>query len=125
MTLNGWLQIALFSLVILAVTKPLGIYMYRVFEGSQQPLAWLFRPFERLLYRLSGVDPKREQTWKQYAFALLAFSMVGMLVTYDILGLQSHLPLNPQIKADSKDRLSDVAPDLAVNTAASFNTNTN
>ncbi len=125
MTLNGWLQIALFSAVIFAVTKPLGVYMYRVFEGSQQPLAWLFGPFERLLYRLSGVDPKREQSWKQYAFALLAFSMFGMLVTYGILRLQSHLPLNPQIKADSKDRLPDVAPDLAVNTAASFNTNTN
>ena len=121
MTINGWLQIVLFSVVILAMTKPLGAYMYRVFEGSQQPLPRLFGPIERLLYRLSGVDPKREQSWKQYAFALLAFSLFGVLVTYGILRLQA-LRLNhfnPQ-KLAGRSRT-----DLAFNTAASFTTNTN
>ncbi|HVM96003.1 MAG TPA: potassium-transporting ATPase subunit KdpA [Candidatus Acidoferrales bacterium] len=118
MTFNGWLQIVLYSLVILAVTKPLGMYMFRVFEGAQQPLSRVFGPLERLLYRLSGVDPAKEQSWQQYALALLAFSAFGVLVTYAIERLQYVLPLNPQ-------GLGPVAPDLAFNTAASFTTNTN
>jgi K+-transporting ATPase ATPase A chain len=112
------LQIFVFFAAILAVTKPLGVYMFRVFEGERQPLPRVFGPAERFLFRLSGVDPKREQSWKGYAFALLAFSAFGMLVTYFIQRLQHVLPLNPQ-------HLGAVEPGSAFNTAASFTTNTN
>ena len=118
MTLHGWLQIGLFFGIIIALTKPLGAYMYRVFEGSTQPLPRFFGPIERFLYWLSGVDPKREQSWRRYALALLAFSLFGVIVTYGILRLQDRLPLNPQ-------GLPAVAEPLAFNTAVSFNTNTN
>jgi K+-transporting ATPase ATPase A chain len=118
MTSNGWLQIGLFALVILAITKPLGIYMYRVFEGERQPLPRLVGPVERLLYRLSGVDPKKEQGWKGFAAAMLLFSLFGLLVTYGIERLQHVLPFNPQ-------KLGPVPADLAWHTAASFTTNTN
>jgi K+-transporting ATPase ATPase A chain len=118
MTINGWLQIGLFALVIFAITKPLGAYMYRVFEGERQPLPRLFGPVERVLYRLCGVDPKKEQGWKGYAAAMLLFSLFGLVVTYAIQRLQHLLPLNPQ-------KLGPVASDLALNTAASFTTNTN
>jgi potassium-transporting ATPase potassium-binding subunit len=118
MTLQGWLQIGLFSVLILAITKPLGAYMYRVFEGSKQPLPRFFGPIERFLYWLSGVDPKREQNWQRYALALLAFSLFGIVATYGILRLQDRLPLNPQ-------GLPAVPEHLAFNTSVSFNTNTN
>ena len=118
MTLNGWIQIGLFALVVFAITKPLGMYMYRVFEGERQPLPRLFGPLERVLYRLCGVNPKREQGWKGYAAAMLLFSLFGMVVTYAIQRLQHVLPLNPQ-------KLGPVASDLALSTAASFTTNTN
>jgi potassium-transporting ATPase potassium-binding subunit len=118
MTAIGWAQIALFFLVLLALTKPLGVYMFRVFEGKRQPLPSLLGPIERLVYRLSGVDPSREQTWPVYAFSLLAFSLFGLLVTYGIERLQHVLPWNPQ-------HLGPVEPALAFNTAASFTTNTN
>ena len=118
MTVNGWLQIGLFALVILAVTKPIGLYLFRVYEGDRQPLPRLLGPVERLLYRLCGVDPRREQDWKQYGAAMLLFSMVTMLVTYGIERLQHVLPFNPQ-------HLGPVEPALAWNTAASFTTNTN
>jgi potassium-transporting ATPase potassium-binding subunit len=118
MTLNGWIQIGLFFLVILALTKPLGVYMYRVFEGEQKPLPRLMGPIERFLFRLCGVDPKKEQTWIEYAIALLVFSALGVLVTYAIQRLQLRLPLNPQ-------KLAGVEPRLAWNTAVSFTTNTN
>src|SRR5262245_46480269 len=96
MTGNGWLQIIVFFLVLLALTKPLGAFMHRVFEGDRQPLPRILGPIERFLYRLSGVDPKQEQTWLGYAAALLAFSVFGVLVTYAIQRLQHVLPLNPQ-----------------------------
>ncbi len=118
MTAIGWAQIALFFLVVLALTKPLGAYMFRVFEGTRQPLPSLLGPVERLLYRLGGIDPSREQTWPVYAFSLLAFSLFGLLVTYGIQRLQHVLPWNPQ-------HLGPVEPALAFNTAASFTTNTN
>jgi K+-transporting ATPase ATPase A chain len=118
MTAIGWLQIAVFFATIIAVTRPLGVYMFRVFEGERTPLPRLFGGFERVLYRLSGVDPKKEQDWKEYAFALLAFSLFSMLVTYLILRMQHLLPLNPQ-------HFGAVEHTLAFNTAASFNTNTN
>ncbi|GEJ55473.1 potassium-transporting ATPase subunit KdpA [Anaeromyxobacter diazotrophicus] len=118
MTTNGWLQIALFALVILATTRPLGGYMYRVFEGERPPLPRVFGPLERALYRLCGVDPRREQGWKGYATALLLFSACGVLVTYALQRLQHLLPFNPE-------RFGPVASDLALDTAASFATNTN
>ncbi len=118
MTLHGWLQIGLFFGIIIALTKPLGAYMYRVFEGSTQPLPRFFGPIERFLYWLCGVDPKREQSWRRYALALLAFSLFGVIVTYGILRLQDRLPLNPQ-------KLPAVPEQVAFNTAISFNTNTN
>jgi K+-transporting ATPase ATPase A chain len=118
MTANGWLQIALFAAFVLLVTKPLGAYLFRVFEGPQQPLPRVLGPVERFLYKLSGVDASKEQTWKQYAGALLAFSLVSLLVTYVILRAQGSLPLNPE-------HLPAVGEHLAFDTAASFTTNTN
>jgi len=118
MTANGWFQIALYAVVILALTKPLGIYLYRVFEGDQPPLPRVFGPLERAALRLCGVDPKKEHTWVEYAMALILFSAVGTLVTYAILRLQHILPFNPQ-------KLGPVGPALAFNTAVSFTTNTN
>jgi len=118
MTLNGWLQITLYALVILAVTKPLGLYMFRVLEGERHPLSRVTGPLERAIYRICGIDPRREQGWREYTLALLAFSALGVLVTYAIERLQHLLPLNPQ-------HLPAVEPALAFNTAVSFTTNTN
>ncbi|RIL05934.1 MAG: potassium-transporting ATPase subunit KdpA [Proteobacteria bacterium] len=118
MTAVGWLQILAFAAVIFAVTKPLGSYLFRVLEGERRPLERLFGPLERALYAVGGVDPRREQTWLQYAGALLAFSCFGLLVTYAVLRLQAALPLNQQ-------RFGGLSPHLAWNTAVSFSTNTN
>jgi len=118
MTVNGWIQILLYMAIIFAITKPLGSYMYRVFEGDRQPLPRLFGAIERLLYKLCGVDSQQQQDWKQYTLAMLVFSAITLLVTYGIERLQHVLPLNPQ-------NFPPVAPDLAFNTAASFTTNTN
>ena len=118
MTANGWIQILLYMAIIFAVTKPMGNYMYRVFEGDRQPLPRLFGAIERLLYKLCGVDPRQQQDWKQYTVALLVFSALTLLVTYCIARLQHVLPLNPQ-------NFGPVPGDLAFNTAASFTTNTN
>ncbi len=114
MTANGWAQILFFSVVILALTKPVGVYLVGVYDGS---LRWL-RPIERLLYRLSGVDETEEQHWTQYTAAMLLFSAATMLVTYLELRLQHVLPLNPEHLAAVTDR-------QAFETAASFTTNTN
>ena len=114
MTANGWLQILLFGAIILAVTKPLGIYLVRVYDGSLRFLA----PVERVIYRACGVDPEEDQHWTRYAAGVLLFSAVSMLVTYAALRLQAHLPLNPFHRAGVPDR-------QAFETAASFTTNTN
>jgi K+-transporting ATPase ATPase A chain len=118
MTPIGWLQILMFSLAILGLTKPIGIWMFRIFEGDRQPLPRFFAPIERFLFRLCGVDPKEQQDWKQYTLALLLFSVIPLLVTYAIERLQTVLPVNPQ-------DLPPVSPDLAFSTAVSFTTNTN
>ncbi len=118
MTANGWIQILLFAAIIFAITKPLGSYMYRIFEGDRQPSARLFGAIERLLYKLCGVDPRQQQDWKQYTVAMLVFSALTLLITYGIERLQHILPLNPQ-------SFGPAPADLAFNTAASFTTNTN
>jgi K+-transporting ATPase ATPase A chain len=118
MTVSGWFQIAVYFLVLLALTKPLGLFMFKVFTGERTWLSPVHQPVERGIYRLSGVDETREQSWLTYGVALLAFSLVGMLVLYAFQRLQGSLPFNP---AD----MPAVKPDSAFNTAASFTTNTN
>src|SRR5438105_59683 len=118
MTANGWLQIGIFLALVLAVTKPLGIFMARVFNREHTFMDRALRPVERLLYHLTGVDEHHEMRWTEYAFAMLLFSAVSMLVLYLLQRVQGLLPLNPQ-------KLGAVPPDLAFNTAASFTTNTN
>ena len=114
MTVNGWLQILFFSVVVLAITKPIGLYILRVYDGS---LRWL-APVERVIYRLCGIDPEDDQHWTRYAVGLLLFSAVSMLATYVALRLQGSLPLNPFHRVAVTDR-------QAFETAASFTTNTN
>jgi len=118
MTSNGWFQIFLFLGVVLLITPPLGIFLYRVFERKSTFLDPLLRPVERLVYRICGVDDTKEMDWKGYGVAMLLFSGVSLLVLYLIERTQQWLPWNPQ-------KLANVPPDLAWNTAASFTTNTN
>ncbi|MEE7456551.1 potassium-transporting ATPase subunit KdpA [Methylorubrum populi] len=118
MTLQGWMQIALYGAVVLALVKPLGGYMTRVFNGERTLLSPVVAPFERGLYRLSGIDAREEQSWLGYAGAMVVFNGLGFVLLYALLRLQAVLPLNPAGQAA-------VAPDLAFNTAASFVTNTN
>jgi len=119
MTVNGWLQIFVFLGLILLITKPLGVFMTRVFAGEHTFLDPVLRPIERLLYRATGVDEKREMGWVEYATSMLLFSGVSMLLLYLIQRIQGMLPFNPQ-------HLGAVTPEhLAFNTAASFTTNTN
>jgi potassium-transporting ATPase potassium-binding subunit len=118
MSVNGWLQFAIYSLVLLVTVRPVGTYLARVLEGERTWLDPVLRPIERLIYRLCGVRASKEMNWRQYAFAMLGFSAVSLIATYAIERLQNLLPLNPQ-------GLAAVGPDLAWNTAASFTTNTN
>ena len=118
MTANGWLQICLYLLVIVLVTKPMGVFMTRVFNREKTFLDPIFRPFEKLIYRLIRVDEEREMRWTEYAIAMLLFSGVSMTLLYLIERTQKWLPLNPQ-------KFTNVDPALAFGTAASFTTNTN
>ena len=118
MTITGWLQILIFCGVIVALTKLLGWYMARVFNGEPTMLSPLLRPVESALYRAGGVDSRREQHWLTYTVAMLFFHFGGFLILYVLMRLQAVLPLNP---ADQ----SAVAQDLSLNTAVSFITNTN
>jgi K+-transporting ATPase ATPase A chain len=118
MTLEGWIQIALFGAIIIALARPLGGYMTRVFEGERTPLSPLLRPIERGFYRLAGVDESVEQHWLVYAVSVLVFSVAGFVTLYGLMRLQSVLPFNPQ-------HLGPVEQSLAFNTAVSFVTNTN
>jgi K+-transporting ATPase ATPase A chain len=119
MTVNGWLQIFVFLGLILLITKPLGVFMTRVFAGEHTFFDPVLRPIERLLYRVTGVDEKHEMGWVEYATSMLLFSGVSMLLLYVIQRIQGMLPFNPQ-------HLGAVTPEhLAFNTAASFTTNTN
>lgn len=118
MTPNGWIQIALFCAIILALTPLLGGYMTRVFAGERTFLSPVLRPIEGAIFALGGVDPKREQTWLGYTLAMLLFHVAGFLILYAVLRLQDLLPLNPQ-------EMAAMPPDLSLNTAISFITNTN
>lgn len=119
MTANGWFQILFFLFLVFLVTKPLGIFMARVFNRERTFMDPVLRPMERLLYRITGVDENHEMRWTEYAISMLLFSVVSMIVLYLIERLQGYLPFNPQ-------HLGAVNPPaLAFNTAASFTTNTN
>jgi K+-transporting ATPase ATPase A chain len=119
MTVNGWLQILLFLTLIFLVTKPLGVFMARVFSRERTFMDPVLRPVEQLLYRVTGVDENHEMRWTEYAISMLLFSVVSMLLLYLIERVQGYLPFNPQ-------KLGAVNPSaLAFNTAASFTTNTN
>ena len=118
MTQNGWFQIGLYLLVILLITKPIGVFIARVFNREKTFLDRLLRPLERLVYRATGVDETREMRWTEYAIAMLLFSGVSMAVLYFLERTQKWLPFNPQ-------KFANVEPGLAFGTAASFTTNTN
>ncbi len=118
MTFNGWFQILFFFALVLAVTKPLGVFMARVFNRERTFLDPILRPVERLIYRLTGVDETREMRWTEYAIAMLLFSVVSMVMLYLMQRMQAWLPFNPQ-------KLANIEPSSAFNTAASFTTNTN
>src|SRR6201997_1112733 len=118
MTIVGWVQIALFSVIVILITRPLGGYMTRVFAGERTFLSPILRPVERIVYWCCGVDEKEEQHWLTYAVALLFFSVAGFITLYALQRLQWYLPFNPQEQ-------TGVEQSLAFNTSVSFITNTN
>jgi potassium-transporting ATPase potassium-binding subunit len=118
MTINGWLQIAFYFVMLTALVVPLGRFMARVFEGERTFLSPVLRPVESVLYRASGVDETREQGWLTYTVAMLLFNAAGFIAVYGLMRMQAFLPLNPAEQ-------SAVSPDLSFNTAVSFATNTN
>jgi potassium-transporting ATPase potassium-binding subunit len=118
MTANGWFQIGLFLFVILLITKPVGLFMTRVFTREKTFLDPVLRPLEKLIYRLTGVEEQREMRWTEYTVSMLLFSCVSMMLLYLMERMQHWLPLNPQ-------KFANVDPALAFGTAASFTTNTN
>ena len=118
MTFQGWLLIAAFVGILLALTKPMGLWLFALYEGRRTPLHAVFGPVERGFYRLSGINPDAEQSWRRYAVHMLIFNVALLLFTYAVLRLQGLLPLNPQ-------GFAGTSSDLAFNTAVSFTTNTN
>ena len=118
MTFQGWVLIAAFTGILLALTRPVGLWLFALYEGRRTPLHRLLGPVERGFYRLSGIDPDEEQGWRRYAVHMLLFNFVAMLFTYAVLRLQGVLPFNPQ-------RLAGVGEHLSFNTAISFTANTN
>ncbi|MFY9349902.1 potassium-transporting ATPase subunit KdpA [Sphingobium sp.] len=118
MTIQGWLLIAAFVGILLAITKPVGLWLFALYEGRATPLHRVLGPVERGFYRLSGIDPKEEQGWRRYALHMLVFNLALLLLTYAVLRLQGLLPLNA-------GGLPGASADLAFNTAVSFTTNTN
>jgi K+-transporting ATPase ATPase A chain len=118
MTGFGWFQIFLYFVALLLITKPMGVYLYRVFEHKGTFLDFALRPIEKLIYRVCGIDENKEMRWLEYGVAMLLFSGVSLMLLYLFERLQLWLPWNPQ-------KLANVAPDLAWNTAVSFTTNTN
>ncbi len=118
MTIIGWIQIALFCAIVVALVKPVGGFMTRVFAGERTWLTPVFRPIERVLYGIAGIDEREDQHWTAYAVSMLLFNAAGFLLLYLIQRVQGMLPLNPQA-------LAGVGPDSSFNTAMSFTTNTN
>jgi K+-transporting ATPase ATPase A chain len=118
MTGDGWFQIFLYFVAVLLVTKPMGVFLYRVFEQKGTFLDFVLRPIEKLIYKTSGIDEQNEMNWREYGVAMLLFSGVSLVALYLIERVQYWLPWNPQ-------KFPNVAPDLAWNTAVSFTTNTN
>ncbi|MDE2463678.1 MAG: potassium-transporting ATPase subunit A, partial [Alphaproteobacteria bacterium] len=118
MTFHGWIQIIVYAIAILVCVKPLGVYMAQIFAGDRVLLSPLVAPVERVIYRICGINPEKEQTWSNYTTAMLAFSLMAFLFTYVVQRLQGLLPLNPQ-------HMGAVSPSLSFNTAVSFATNTN
>jgi K+-transporting ATPase ATPase A chain len=127
MTLLGVAQILIYFAILLAITKPFGVFMYRVFEGERTFLHPVFRPLERLIYRLGGVREDIEQSWIQYSASLISLSVFSFLFVYVLQRLQGHLPLNPMhfSTPQAPQGATPMTPDLAFNTAVSFITNTN
>ena len=127
MTLNGWLQILLFTVIVIALAKPVGVFLTHVFSGERTFLHPVFRPIERIIYKLTGVKEEREMHWSEYAAAMLLYSLVSLLVLYLIQRLQGYLPLNPQNlpSVDSPASATGGYVASAFNTAASFTSNTN
>ncbi len=120
MTTNGIMQILLFFAVVLLVTKPMGLYMARVFNGTRTLLSPIFVPVEKLIYKILGTNEEEDMHWTVYAFAMLMFTVVGIVSTYVLLRAQAHLPWNPKGFSGK-----DMTPDLSFNTSNSFATNTN
>ena len=118
MTLNDWIQCLLYMAVLLLCAKPLGIYMANVYEGKAAGLNVWFSGIERGIYRLCGVDPKKEMGWKTYAVSMMLFNALGLFAVYFIQRYQHLLPLNPM-------KMPAVSADSSFNTAVSFATNTN
>src|SRR5258708_34950146 len=118
MTLNSWLQLIVYLVILLALVKPLGLYMANVYENKPVVLVRVFGPVERIMYRLMGTRQDEEMNWKTYAVAMLIFNVLGIIVVYILQRIQAGLPLNPQ-------NLGAVSPDSSLNTAISFGTNTN
>lgn len=118
MTFQGWFLILLFVGILLALTKPVGLWLHALYEGRRTPLHAVLGPVERGFYRLSGIDPNQEQGWRRYAVHMLLFNVALLVLTYAVLRLQGVLPGNPQ-------GLAGLSPDLAFNTAISFTANTN
>ena len=118
MNLNNFVQVIIFLVALLLMVKPLGIYMARIYEGKPAGLNVWFGWLERLIYRLTGVQPEQQMSWKKYAVATMLFNIIGIVVVYLLQRFQAHLPLNPLV-------LPAVNADLSFNTAVSFATNTN
>ena len=118
MTVAGWGLILLFVAILIALAKPMGMWLFALYEGRTTPLHRVLGPVERGFYRLAGINPNEEQGWRRYALHMLLFNLVLLLFTYVILRLQGVLPVNPQ-------RFGAVGADGAFNTAVSFTTNTN
>ena len=118
MTLNGWLQIIVYLIILVLLVKPLGLFMAKVYQGERTFLSPVISPIERLTYRLSGVNTEEEMDWKKYSVSMLLFSLVGFIFLYLLQRMQGYLPLNPT-------GMGAVSPDSSLNTAVSFITNTN
>src|SRR5215510_13867673 len=118
MNLYSWLQLIFYLVLLIALAKPLGSYMAKVYQGEHTFLDRVLGPVERFIYRVSGVNAEEDMNWKTYAIAVMVFNILGLLVVYLLQRLQAVLPLNPQ-------GLGPVTPDSSWNTAVSFASNTN